>query len=159
MPMKENMQAMVMTAIDGPEVLEQQPAPRREIDHSEEMLIRVMAAPVNPADVRLRDRMRPIAAWEVPAESIMLGLEGCGVDEAVGSSVTRSKKGDEIYYFDGCFPCFPSNCVQFKVVDQNFVAAEPPLLSFVQAAVLPVVTITTREALEGKPISPAVNAC
>jgi NADPH:quinone reductase len=149
MPMTEYMQAVVMTAIGGPEVLELQSVPRPQIAHPEDLLVRVIAAGVNPADIRLRKRMPPVTAWDVPPEGIILGLEGSGVVEAVGSSVTRFKEGDEVYYFDGGFPGVPGNYAQFKVVNQNYVAAKPRRLSFAEAAVLPVVTITTWEALQG----------
>lgn len=141
------MQAMVMTAIGGPEVLQLQSVPRLEITDPQDIQVRVMAAGVNPADLRLRKRMPPVTAWEVPPEGIILGLEGAGVVEAVGSAVTRFSVGDEVYYFDGGFVGAPGSYAQFKVVNQNCAALKPRRLSFAEAAVLPVVAITSWEAL------------
>jgi hypothetical protein len=42
------MQAMVMTSIGGPEVLQLQSVPRPEISDPHNVLVRVMAAGVNP---------------------------------------------------------------------------------------------------------------
>jgi NADPH:quinone reductase len=143
------MQAMVMTGIGGPDVLQVQTVPRPEISGPEDILVRVMAAGVNPADLRIRKRMPPVTAWEVPPEGVILGLEGSGVVEAVGSAVSRFRKGDEVYYFDGGFPGIPGSYAQFKVVNESYAALKPRRLSFAEAAVLPVVTITSWEALYG----------
>ena len=99
--MGKNMQAMVMTAVGGPEVLQMQSVPRPEISDPHHVLLRGMAAGVNPADLRIRNRMPPITAWDVPPEGIILGLEGAAIVEAVGPAVTRFKQGDAVYYFDG----------------------------------------------------------
>jgi NADPH:quinone reductase len=141
------MQAMVMTAVGGPEVLQLQAIPRPEIIDPDTILIRVMAAGVNPADLRLRKRMPPVTAWDVPPEGIILGLEGAGIVEAIGSAVTRFKVDDEVYYFDGGFVGTSGSYAEFKVVNQFYAAHKPRRLSFAEAAVLPVVAITSWEAL------------
>ena len=145
--MGNNMQAMVMTAVGGPEVLQMQSVPRPEISDPHHVLLRVMAAGVNPADLRIRNRMPPITGWDVPPEGIILGLEGAAIVEAVGSAVTRFKEGDAVYYFDGGFVGWPGSYAQFKLIDERYAAKMPTRLSFEQAAALPVVAITAWEAL------------
>jgi len=54
------MEAIVMTAVGGPEVLQLKSVPRPEIEDPHQILIRVMAAGVNPADLRVRKRMPPM---------------------------------------------------------------------------------------------------
>jgi NADPH2:quinone reductase len=141
------MQALVMTAIGGPEVLQLQAVPCPVIQEPHEILIRVMAAGVNPADYRVRKRMPPMDKWTLPAEGLILGLEGAGIVEAVGSAVTRFQVGDEVYYWDGGFIGSPGNYAQFKVLSEHYMARKPRTLSFAEAAALPVVAITGWEAL------------
>ncbi|KOS08240.1 hypothetical protein AM493_06725 [Flavobacterium akiainvivens] len=144
------MQALVMTAVGGPEVLQMQSVPSPIIKEPHEILIRVMAAGVNPADFRVRKRMPPSTDWELPKNGIILGLEGAGIVEAVGSDVSRFKVGDEVYYFDGGFIGSQGNYAQFKTVNEYYVAHKPSTLSFAQAAALPVVAITSWEALHDR---------
>ncbi|MGH3556627.1 MAG: zinc-binding dehydrogenase [Mycobacterium sp.] len=61
--------------------------------------------------------------------------------------MTRFKEGDEVYYFDGGFIGVPGSFAQFKILDERYVARKPRSLTFAEAAVLPVVTTTTWEAL------------
>ncbi|KGA34593.1 zinc-binding dehydrogenase [Pectobacterium odoriferum] len=145
--MSKFMKAVVITATGGPEVLEYKAIPRPEINDPHQILVRVMAAGVNPADLRVRKRMPPQSDWPMPAEGIVLGLEGAGVVEAVGSEVTRFKEGDEVYYFDGGFSGVYGSYAQFKVLDEHYAARKPGKLSFAEAAALPVVAITGWEAL------------
>ena len=145
--MEDMMLAVVMTAVGGPEVLQQRSVPRPAISDPHHILIRVMAAGVNPADLRIRKRMPPLVGWEVPPEGIILGLEGAGIVEEVGPAVTRFKTGDEIYYFDGGFIGWPGNYAQFKVLDEHYAARKPRRLSFAEAAAVPVTAITSWEAL------------
>jgi NADPH:quinone reductase len=145
--MPEVMNAIVMTAIGGPEVLEFRTVAKPRVTGPHDILVRVMAAGVNPADLRIRKRMPPVTEWEVPQEGVILGLEGAGVVEAVGSDVTRFKVGDEVYYWDGGFPGLPGNYAQFKVLDARYAVRKPKALSFAEAAVLPIVAITGWEAL------------
>jgi NADPH2:quinone reductase len=83
----------------------------------------------------------------MPAEGVILGMEGSGVIEATGSAVTRFKAGDEVYYWDGGFIGTQGNYAQFKIVNEHYAARKPRSLSFPEAAVLPVVVITSWEAL------------
>ncbi|WP_434383178.1 zinc-binding dehydrogenase [Melittangium boletus] len=145
--MSDKMNAVVMTAVGGPEVLQWRSVARPHISHPREILVRVMATGVNPADLRIRKRLPPMTDWEVPAEGIILGLEGSGVVEAVGAEVSRFRPGDEVYYADGGYINVQGSYAQFKVLDERYVARKPRSLSFAQAAVLPVVAITTWEAL------------
>ncbi|KOS05294.1 hypothetical protein AM493_04035 [Flavobacterium akiainvivens] len=143
----KSMQALVMTDVGGPEVLQLQSVPCPTIQQPNEILVRVMAAGVNPADYRVRKRMPPSTDWVLPKEGVILGLEGAGIVEAIGSDVTRFKVGDEVYYFDGGFIGSQGNYAQFKIVNEHYLAHKPKTLSFAEAATLPVVGITSWEAL------------
>src|SRR5437667_11500546 len=90
----ENMKAVRVHNYGGPEVLQFEDAPR-STPGSDELLIRVYAASVNPIDWKVRagymkDYSRlPLAfipAWDVSA-----------VFGAVASGVTKFKKGDAVF--------------------------------------------------------------
>src|SRR5689334_17194746 len=62
---------------------------------STEVLVRVLAAGVNPVDVKTR-RGEGVARWVGPPPFI-LGWDLCGVVEAMGYGVTRFEVGDVVY--------------------------------------------------------------
>jgi NADPH2:quinone reductase len=136
------MRAVVMTAVGGPEVLELVELPEPEIGDDHEVGVRVVAAGVNPVDYKLRSR--GTIGGTLPA---VLGCDGAGVVESVGSAVTRLRAGDEVYFCDGGFGPTPGSYQEVKVIPEHYVAHKPKALSFVEAAAAPLVTITAWEAL------------
>jgi NADPH:quinone reductase len=77
----------------------------------------------------------------------VLGWDGAGLVESVGSAVTRVRRGDAVYFCDGGFGPTPGSYQELKVIDEAFLARMPKRLSFVEAAAAPLVTITAWEAL------------
>ncbi len=75
----------------------------------------------------------------------MLGWDAAGVVESVGAAATRFKPGDEVYYA-GDVTRSGSNA-EFHLVDERLVGRKPKLLSFAEAAALPLTTITAWESL------------
>lgn len=132
-----------MTAAGGPEVLQLQEVPDPVIEKDTEILVRVLAAGVNPIDTKLRSR-GTFYPDQMPA---ILGCDGAGVVEAVGAGVQRFKVGDEVYYCQGGLGAKLGNYAQFAVVDERFVARKPTTLSFAEAAAAPLVLITAWESL------------
>jgi aryl-alcohol dehydrogenase len=57
---------------------------------SNEVLVRVVAAGVCHTDIAMRDQVYPVP------QPIVLGHEGAGVVEAVGSAVTTLQRGDHV---------------------------------------------------------------
>lgn len=137
------MQAMVMTAPGGPEVLQPQEKPIPEIRTPQEMLVRLLSAGINPIDTKLRQR-GTFYPDQMPA---ILGCDGAGVVEAVGAAVQRFAVGDEVYFCDGGLGERTGNYAEWTVVDERFVAPKPRSLSFAEAAAAPLVLITAWEAL------------
>src|ERR671931_335106 len=88
------MQAIQAHDYGGPEVLKLEAAPRLE-PNADQVLIRLKAAGVNPADWKYRaglfKQFMPLTFPWTP------GIEGSGVIEAVGVNVSAFKKGDEVY--------------------------------------------------------------
>lgn len=141
------MKAIVQHGHGGPEVLQLDEVDAPEIKQPHDVLIRVRAAGVNPADWQARKR--PFAGYvkEQTKSGLVLGLDGAGVVEVVGASVTRFKPGDQVYYADGGFGIHQGSYAELKVVDEHYLAAKPESLTFEESAALPVVLLTAWEAL------------
>jgi NADPH2:quinone reductase len=133
-----------MTAAGEPEVLQLQEVPEPQIQNDTEILVRLQAAGVNPLDTKLR-RRGTFYSDQMPA---ILGCDGAGVVEAVGSGVQRFRVGDEVYFCAGGLgESGTGNYAQLTVVDERLVAHKPASLSFAEAAAAPLVLITAWEAL------------
>lgn len=138
------MKAVLMTAAGNPEVLQVQQLDNPTTSLGEtELLIRLRAAGINPIDTKLRQR-GTFYPDKMPA---ILGCDGAGVVEAVGTGVERFKIGDEVYFCFGGLGDRQGNYAQYTVVDEKFVAPKPKSLSFAEAAAAPLVLITAWEAL------------
>jgi NADPH2:quinone reductase len=104
-----------------------------------DLLVRVHAVSVNPADVQMRARSHP------GHEPRVLGFDAAGVVAGIGAQVTRFQPGDEIYYA-GSMHRSGSNA-ELHLVDEHIVGHKPRSLTMSQAAAMPLTTITAWEAL------------
>jgi NADPH2:quinone reductase len=106
-----------------------------------DLLVRVRAVSVNPADVQMRRRSDP------GHEARVLGFDAAGVVESTGPGVTRFRAGDEVYYA-GSMRRAGSNA-ELQLVDERIVGGKPKSLTMAEAAAMPLTTITAWEALFG----------
>ena len=134
----KTMQAIRVHDYGGPEVLVLEQAPRPE-PKADEVLIRVRAAGVNPADWKYRSgaykQFMPLQFPWTP------GLEGSGKIESVGANVTAFKKGDEVYGI------ITSSYAEYALAKTNEIQRKPASLTFEEAASLPVGALTAWGAL------------
>ena len=134
----KNMQAIRVHDYGGPEVLVLEQAPRPE-PKADEVLIRIKAAGVNPADWKYRSgvykQFMPLQFPWTP------GLDGSGTIESVGANVTAFKKGDEVYGI------VTSSYAEYAVAKANEIQRKPASLTFEEAASLPVGALTAWGAL------------
>lgn len=138
------MKAIVMTKPGAPNVLELREVPTPKLEKPTDILVKVKAAGINPIDTKLRQR-GTFYPDQMPA---ILGCDGAGIVEAVGSQVTTFKPGDEVYYcVGGLGKAGEGNYAEYAVVDASLVARKPTSLSFAEAASAPLVLITAWEAL------------
>ncbi|MDY6939246.1 MAG: zinc-dependent alcohol dehydrogenase family protein [Cyanobacteriota bacterium] len=137
------MKAVVMTAAGNPDVLQLQEIPDPQIQTDTEILVRLRAAGVNPIDTKIRSR----GAFYPDKSPHVLGCDGAGIVEAVGSRVDRFRVGDEVYFCNGGLGGPRGNYAEFAVVEQHCVARKPSHLSFAEAATAPLVLITAWESL------------
>ncbi|WP_027529271.1 NADP-dependent oxidoreductase [Bradyrhizobium sp. WSM3983] len=109
----------------------------------DEILVQVHAAGLNPIDNMIPKGMfKPILHFQLPAA---LGSDLAGVVVEVGNRVTRFKPGDEI--FASIFDLGTGALAEFAVVPETAAALKPPNLDFVQAASIPMVALTSWQAL------------
>lgn len=135
--------AVQMTAAGTPDVLQLGEVPDPTIQQETEVLVRLKAAGVNPIDTKLRQR-GTFYPDRLPA---ILGCDGAGIVESVGSAVRQFRPGDEVYFCNGGLGGHPGNYAEYAIVDSRFAARKPASLTFAQAAAAPLVLITAWEAL------------
>lgn len=137
------MKAVLMTAPGSPQVLQVEEVPKLSSLGNTQLLVKLHAAGVNPIDTKLRKR-GTFYPDKMPA---ILGCDGAGVVEAVGSNVTQFRPGDEVYFCQGGLGATYGNYAEYTVVDSRFVTRKPSSVSFAEAAAAPLVLITAWEAL------------
>ncbi|KAA0789198.1 NADP-dependent oxidoreductase [Bacillus wiedmannii] len=116
--------------------------PTPEINEHE-VLAEIHAASINPIDFKIRDgKVKMLLKYEMP---LILGNDFSGVIVKVGSKVTRFKVGDEIYARPrknkiGTF-------AEYIAIHEDDIALKPKNLSFEEAASIPLVGLTSYQAL------------
>jgi len=117
--------------------------PRPEIK-SNEMLVQVYAVGLNPIDNMIaKGTFKPILKFQLPAT---MGSDLAGIVVEVGNQVTRFKQGDAVYA--SIFDLGTGSLAEFAVVPESAAAIKPVNLDFVQAASVPMVGLTSWQALK-----------
>jgi aryl-alcohol dehydrogenase len=118
-PGSNTVTAAVVRNKGGPFFLEQL---RLDEPRTDEVLVRIVATGMCHTDMVVRDQVYPVP------QPIVLGHEGAGVVEKVGSSVVKVRPGDHVVLsFMSCGRCRfceqgrPNNCVNFNA--HNFSGA------------------------------------
>jgi len=107
-----------------------------------DVIVKVNAVSVNPADAKVRIRSACDARLDAPR---IIGFDAVGEVITVGTSVVDFSVGDRIYYA-GDASRQGSNA-EYQAVDSRIVALAPEKLSDAEAAVLPLTSLTAYEAL------------
>src|SRR5262249_7610504 len=131
------MKAVVVHQFGGPEVLKYEDASRPQPKETE-ILVRVIAAGVNPVDTYVRSgNFGPAATLP-----LIPGRDISGIVEELGPGATKFKKGEAIYgnVRNGGY-------AEFAVAAEKDVELKPASLDFVQAAAVPVAARTAWYAL------------
>jgi NADPH:quinone reductase-like Zn-dependent oxidoreductase len=106
-----------------------------------ELLVRVAASGVNPADWKVRAGLRRA---ELPLEPpVALGREVAGTVERAGAGVSGFAPGDEVF---GGTVGSAGGWAEFARVPASFAALRPPEVAVTHAAVLPVAAATAYDA-------------
>jgi len=127
------MKAIRVNEFGGPEVMKLVEV-ERPVSKPDEILVKVYASSVNPADYIIRqggnDLLRPLL--KLP---LGLGLDASGVVEDLGSGVTKFKKGDKVYGV----PNFPGDgaYAEYIAAKASQFALMPKNISFNEAGAIP----------------------
>src|SRR5436309_9559515 len=134
------MRAMVVPEFGSAEVLRLQEIPE-PTPGEHDLLVEVHACGLNPIDFKVR---RGALAKGRPLP-IILGFDVSGVVREMGKAVEGFHIGDEVY----ASPSLVRNGANAELVclDARTAALKPKTLDHIQAAALPLVTITAWEAL------------
>jgi NADPH:quinone reductase-like Zn-dependent oxidoreductase len=115
------------------------------VTRGDEVLVRVLGAAVNPGDWDVMHGtpyvLRLTTGLRRPRNKV-LGLAVAGRVEAVGSNVSGSRPGDEVYAGIG-----RGGFAEYACVPEDALAPKPSNLTFEQAAAVPVSGTTALQAL------------
>jgi len=134
---QSSMKAIVVHSSGGPDVLKYEDAPRPH-PKDDEVLIRVMAAAVNPVDVFIREGR----SNQFP---LIPGMDVAGVVEQAGNTVTKFKPGAAVYAYLSFEE--QGGYAEFAVAKQDHVALKPRSIDFEHAAAVPLAATTAWQAL------------
>ncbi|WP_420139106.1 zinc-binding alcohol dehydrogenase family protein [Sphingomonas sp.] len=105
-----------------------------------DVLVRIKAVSVNPADTKVRAGSAPPAGT-----ARILGYDAAGIVEAVGQDVSLFQPGDEVFYAGDITR--PGTNAELHLVDERIVGSKPRSLDWGAAAALPLTAITAWETL------------
>ena len=132
------MQAISHSIYGGPEVLHFVNVPTPSVQ-PRDLLVRVKAFAVNPVDAKRRRG----GVGALPSPKI-LGFDGAGIVEQIGTAATLFHVGDEVYFAgdatrQGCY-------AEYVAIDERIVGHKPKTLDFAEAAAIPLTGLTAWEA-------------
>ncbi len=139
---RSTMKAVVVHEYGGPEVLKYEDAPRPEAKDNE-ILIRVIAAGVNPVDGMVRAGM--FAKYSKSTFPMVLGYDVAGIVEKAGAKIDKYKPGDAVYAYIGLKE--GGGYAEYAVATDKEVSPKPKSLTFVEAAAVPLAAETAWQAL------------
>src|SRR6184192_3521565 len=139
---ESTMKAVVIHEYGGLEVLKYEDVQRPE-PKEDQILVRVIAAGVNPVDGLIRSGM--FAKHEKASFPMILGADIAGVVEKTGSKVTNFKAGDPVFAYASLKS--GGGYAEYALTTEREAAPKPKVLTYVEAAAVPVVALTAWQAL------------
>lgn len=108
-----------------------------------DVLVKIIAASVNPIDLKTKDGgLKMLLPYQLP---LIMGSDFAGIITKVGSQVTNYQTGDHI--FGRVQKKRIGTFAEYLAVDQGDIALIPQSLTFTEAAALPLVGLTSYQAL------------
>ena len=139
------MKAAVIYQYGSPDVFRIEELPKPVI-RSNEVLIKVHAASINPVDWKQRQGWhRLFLKAHFP---VVLGYDVSGVIEECGESVKKFKKEDEVY--TRLTRRFGRAFAEYAAASESTVAKKPANITWEQAAAVPLAAITALQGLRDK---------
>ena len=137
------MKALILKRYGKPDQLTIAEVPRPTIK-PDEILVQIHAVGLNPIDYLIpKGAFKPIIKLQLPAT---MGSDLAGIVVEVGSRVTLFKLGDSV--FASIFDLGTGSLAEFAAVPEIVAAIKPENLDFVQAASIPMVGLTSWQALK-----------
>lgn len=137
------MRAMVINKFGNSGVFElvemERPQPKPH-----EVLIKVEASSVNPVDYKIRDGRAAFLCPEFPA---ILHPDCAGTIVEIGDDATNFEIGDRVYAFASGIAGKLGALAEYMVADARMITKIPNNLSFIEAAALPLVSVTSWYAM------------
>lgn len=137
------MKALVIEQFGNPDTFKETDLPIPEVLPTH-VLIRVAATSVNPVDYKIRQGTVADIAPSFPA---VLHGDVAGTIAAVGAGVDWFNIGDEVYACAGGVKGLGGALAEYMLADAYLVAHKPKSLTMLEAAALPLVSITAWEGL------------
>lgn len=132
------MKAVQIHTFGGPDTLRLEEVPQPEPGDGE-VLVRVLAAGVNPADWKIREGLLGERAFPCT-----MGIDFSGVIESAGPGAGDFRPGEEVF---GRVGNGSGSYAEFAVTPVNRIARKPASMDHVHAAALPVAALTAWQAL------------
>lgn len=134
------MKAISQTSFGGPDVLETVDVPR-PVPRAEQVLLRMCATSVNPADWKRRSGL----STQFGEPPFTLGFDVSGIVVEVGAGVERIQPGDDVF---GMVYSRTGTYSEYVLARAEVLAPLPTSLDHVQAAALPSAGLTAWQAVE-----------
>lgn len=105
----------------------------------DEVLVKVLAAAVNPVDLKIRNGKGKDFGMKLP---LILGADFAGTVEEVGSNIEKFKKEDAVYgkILLGCY-------AEYVIVKEDELAIKPVNMDFNKSASIPMGALTAWQAI------------
>jgi NADPH:quinone reductase-like Zn-dependent oxidoreductase len=139
---KPMMKAVVVHEYGGPEVLKYEDAPKPEPKENE-ILVKVIAAGVNPVDASIRSGK--YAKFFGAKPPFIPGYDIAGVIENTGAKMDKYKSGDAVYAYINLDR--GGGYAEYVAVTDDEVSVKPKSLTFMEAAGVPLAALTAWQAL------------
>jgi NADPH:quinone reductase-like Zn-dependent oxidoreductase len=138
------MKAAQINQYGGPEVLKTVTDAPKPTAGPDQVVVEVFAAAVNPFDIKVREgAVRQMAELKFPA---ILGGDLAGTVAEVGEKITSFAVGDAVYGQAGALSSHGS-FAEFAPVSAGSIGKAPAGLDYVQAAALPLTSVSAYQAL------------
>jgi NADPH:quinone reductase len=135
---------MAVEEFGGADKLQEMDLPTPRVG-PDSILVRIRAAGLNPVDWKLREGgLEPAFPHVFP---VVPGWDAAGTVEQVGPAVTRFHAGDEVFAYCRKHFVGEGTYAEYVAIPDGFAAPLPASLGFDEAAAMPLVGLTARQAL------------
>ncbi len=114
-------------------------AVERPEPEDDELLVKIIAAAVNPVDIKIRNGKGKKFGMNLP---LIVGADFAGTVENIGGGIKKFKAGDAVYgkILIGCYS-------EYVIVKEIELGRKPKNVDFISAASLPMATLTAWQAI------------